>query len=266
MQKTKDMQQLLAIMARLRDPEHGCPWDIKQDFASIAPYTLEEAYEVADAIQRQDYQELRLELGDLLLQVIFHAQMAKEQGLFEFSDVVEGLSEKLVRRHPHVFADSQFASEAEVNDNWEAEKQRERAQKGVTSESVLDHVPVGFPALTRALKLQKKAAKVGFDWDHIQPVIAKIDEELQEVREELAAPQPSKLALEQEVGDLLFAVVNLARHLHLDPEKALRGCNQKFESRFHFIENELRKSQQAIEETSLERLDKLWNKAKSTGL
>lgn len=266
MNKTRDMQQLLAIMARLRDPQHGCPWDVKQNFASIAPYTLEEAYEVADAIERNDYDELRLELGDLLLQVIFHAQMADEQGLFAFPDVVEGLSEKLIRRHPHVFADVQLNTESEVNRNWEAEKQRERDKKGVESKSILDHIPIGLPALTRANKLQKKAAKVGFDWDSLPPVLGKVKEELQEVQDELNAPAPSHEALTQEVGDLLFAVVNLARHLKIDPETALRGCNHKFETRFQFIESELKQKQQGIGQTSLDELESLWQKAKLSGL
>ena len=253
-------------MARLRDPEHGCPWDIKQSFQSIAPYTLEEAYEVADAIQREDFQELRLELGDLLLQVVFHAQIANERQLFDFHDVIEGLSEKLIRRHPHVFTDTQFASESDVHANWEAEKLREKERKGQVNESVLADVPVVLPALTRAAKLQKKAAKVGFDWPDLAPVMGKVSEELDEVREELACEQPRQHALEEEVGDLLFAAVNLARHLKVDPEKALRGCNHKFENRFQFIESELKRNQQNIDEMPLETLESLWQRAKSNGL
>lgn len=258
------MQQLLQIMAKLRDPNGGCPWDIKQDFDSIVPYTLEEAYEVADAIERRDFDELRLELGDLLLQVVFHAQMAKEQQLFDFSDVVAGLNEKLIRRHPHVFASKDFADEAAVHANWEAEKQKERAAKSNAEqqEKLLDSVTLGLPALSRANKLQKKASKVGFDWPTPEPVFDKIKEELDEVAEELTAPELDKTRLEAEIGDLLFAVVNLARHHKIDPEHALRVSNRSFEQRFGYVEEQLTADGRSFEQSNLAEMDALWREAK----
>ena len=261
----KTMEELLHIMSRLRDPENGCPWDVQQNFRSIAPYTIEEAYEVADAIERNDMADLPGELGDLLLQVVFHSQMAKEQGLFSFDDVVAAINEKMIRRHPHVFAAVEFANEADLHTNWEVEKQKERQAKGTQDRSILDAVTVGLPALKRAAKLQKKAAKVGFDWPGPEPIFDKIQEELEEVQQELAASELNPKALEGEVGDLLFAVVNLARHYKIDPEQALRGSNQKFCNRFGFIEQQL--AQQGInpEQASLEQMDALWDKAKSIG-
>lgn len=261
----KSMEELLHIMARLRDPENGCPWDIQQDFRSIAPYTIEEAYEVADAIERNDMAELPGELGDLLLQVVFHSQMAKEQNLFAFEDVVAAINEKMIRRHPHVFAAQEFATEDEVHANWEAEKQKERKAKGAQDGSILDAVTVGLPALKRAAKLQKKAAKVGFDWPSPEPIFDKIQEELEEVQQELAVPAHNQQALEAEVGDLLFAVVNLARHYKIDPEQALRGSNQKFCQRFGYIEQQLAQQELSPEKASLEQMDALWDEAKRKG-
>jgi len=229
------ISRLLRIMAALRTPETGCPWDLEQDFASIAPYTIEEAYEVADAIARGDLGDLREELGDLLLQVVFHARMAEEQEAFDFADVVEALNEKLVRRHPHVFGNARGLTPHGVKELWERIKSQEQAQKSKEpnahhSRSALAGVPVTFPALTRALKLQVKAGNVGFDWRDPFAVLAKIREEIEEIETELA--RNDREAAEAEVGALLFAVVNLARHLDIDPEAALRGTNRKFEHRF----------------------------------
>ena len=260
--KHSSIQSLLEIMARLRDPQSGCPWDIEQDFNSIAPYTIEEAYEVADAIEQKDYQELRLELGDLLLQVVFHAQMAKEQALFDFSDVVAGINEKLIRRHPHVFSDQSFDDAEAVLVNWEAEKQKERHAKGLHQEGLLDSVTLGLPALARACKLQKKASKVGFDWPNPEPVLDKIKEEVEEVEHELQQQPIQQGRLEAEIGDLLFAVVNLARHHKIDPEQALRRSNQSFKDRFGYIESELKRQSLDWSECSLHQLDILWDQAK----
>ena len=259
----KNMTELLEIMRQLRDPECGCPWDIQQNFASIAPYTIEEAYEVADAIQRGDMHDLKDELGDLLLQVIFHAQMADEAELFNYSDVVDTLSEKLVRRHPHVFADLQVDNDLELHERWEQEKQREREKKSVGSdESALDGVTLGIPALMRAQKLQKKAARVGFDWADPEPVFEKISEEIDEVREAMA--NGSQEEREEELGDLLFAVVNLVRQLGLDSETALRKANEKFSRRFRKLEGVVRDSGQSVEERTLEELEAIWQSVKKT--
>ena len=256
-----NMTELLEIMRRLRDPESGCPWDIQQNFSTIAPYTIEEAYEVADAIEREDMHDLKDELGDLLLQVIFHAQMADEAGLFNYSDVVETLSEKLVRRHPHVFADLQVNDDHELHERWEQEKKRERENKSSNSDqSALDGVTLGLPALMRAQKLQKKAARVGFDWADPEPVFDKINEEIDEVRE--AMTKDSYREKEEEVGDLLFAVVNLARQLGLDSETALRKANDKFSGRFRKLENVVRESGKSTEECSLEDLEVVWQSVK----
>jgi len=226
------MNELLDIMRRLRDPQGGCPWDLKQDFASIAPYTIEEAYEVADAIERQAWDELPGELGDLLLQVVFHAQMADEAGLFDFDDVARGIADKLVRRHPHVFAGVHFESPEAQSTAWEADKERERTARGAVS--ALDGVPRGMPELLRARKLQKRAAHVGFDWPSPAPVLDKVREEVDEIEAEIAGADAE--ALEDELGDLLFATVNLARKLGVDPGRALRRANDKFERRFRAME------------------------------
>jgi ATP diphosphatase len=250
-------------MRKLRDPESGCPWDKKQNFTSIAPYTIEEAYEVSDAIERGDMDDLRDELGDLLLQVIFHAQMAEEEQLFDFSDVVAALSDKLIRRHPHVFADKVINEQA-LHLAWEQQKALELKQKKQQESkgtSALDGVTRALPALMRAQKLQKKAALVGFDWNDAGPVFDKIEEELNEVRE--AVKDQSFVEQEEELGDLLFAVVNLTRHLGVDAETALRRGNEKFSRRFKSIEKHLSQRQQCVEETPLQELELLWQQVKA---
>lgn len=259
------VDDLLYLMARLRDPESGCPWDIKQDYASIAPSTLEEAYEVVDAIEKQDFVHLKEELGDLLFQVIFYSQLGKEDGHFEFSGVVSDLVAKLIRRHPHVFPDGTLQSRVDnchslpvdVKARWEAIKQQERNAKGV--KGVLDEVPLNLPALSRAAKLQKRAASVGFDWADVQGPIAKVREELLEVEAELVSGDSQALA--DELGDLLFAVVNIARYMKIDPEQALRHANQKFEYRFNFIEMN---SPQPLEKTTIDEMNRLWELAKTS--
>ncbi len=229
--QSSDIEQLLSIMAKLRDPKDGCPWDIKQSFDSIVPYTLEEAYEVADAIEKQNWLDVKEELGDLLFQVVFYSQMAKEQDLFDFDEVVAGICEKLTRRHPHVFADKQFASEAEVKANWEAEKAKERADKAVDN-SILANVPLAMPALTRADKIQKRCAQFGFDWDSVAPVAEKVVEELDEVMDEFQQVTLDQNRIEEEMGDLLFSVVNLSRHLNVNPERALQKANKNLSADF----------------------------------
>lgn len=257
------IDDLLYLMARLRDPESGCPWDITQDYASIAPSTLEEAYEVVDAIEKQDFDHLKEELGDLLFQVIFYSQLGREEDRFEFAGVVSGLVTKLIRRHPHVFPDGTLRSRVEnrhtlpgdVKARWEAIKQQERAEKG--AQGLLADVPLNLPALSRAAKLQKRAASVGFDWDDVYGPIAKVREELMEVEAELDSGDEA--ALEEELGDLLFAVVNIARYQKIDPEQALRRANQKFEQRFHFIETN---SSRPLASTSIDEMNRLWDEAK----
>jgi nucleoside triphosphate diphosphatase len=231
----RPIDRLLAIMARLRDPERGCPWDKEQDFASIAPYTIEEAYEVADAIERADMGALKDELGDLLLQVLFHARMAEEAGDFAFDDVAAAIADKMVRRHPHVFGDVEIASVAAQNEAWEAHKAAERAQQGGGPQSVVDGVALALPALLRAAKMSRRAARIGFDWPNARAVIPKIVEEIAEVEAELDAGA-SPAALEEEIGDLLFAAANLARKLEVEPETALRRATAKFERRFRQVE------------------------------
>ncbi len=254
------IDRLLEIMRRLRDPEGGCPWDVEQDFATIAPYTIEEAYEVADAIERQAWDELKGELGDLLFQSVFHAQMAQEAGHFGFQDVVQAISDKMVQRHPHVFGDegNDFSAEDQV-DRWEAVKAAERAAKQETR--VLDGVAVGLPALLRAVKLQKRAARVGFDWPSTDQVIDKIIEEAKEVVE--ARDHLTQDEVEEEIGDLLFVVANLARHLGVEPEAALRRTNAKFIRRFNAVESELLKLGKRPSESSLEEMDGLWEAVKT---
>jgi nucleoside triphosphate diphosphatase len=266
MTPSRDIARLLEIMAALRTPGSGCPWDLAQDFATIAPYTIEEAYEVADAIARGDLHDLRDELGDLLLQVVFHARMAQEQGAFDFGDVVQALTEKLVRRHPHVFGDAHGLTPKAVEGLWERIKAQERAEKAQRQSraeptGALAGVPVALPALTRALKLQDKAGKVGFDWNDPLAVLAKIREEADEIEAELAAGQ--RAAAAAEVGDLLFAVVNLARHLDVDPEATLRATNAKFERRFAAIERALAERGKSPQTATLAEMDALWNEAKA---
>ncbi|HXH04678.1 MAG TPA: nucleoside triphosphate pyrophosphohydrolase [Candidatus Competibacteraceae bacterium] len=251
------IDELIELMTRLRDPENGCPWDRAQTYRTIVPYTLEEAHEVAEAIEREDYAELKAELGDLLFQVVFYAQMAKEEGRFDFEAVARAITDKMIRRHPHVFGDRSYASLDEQKADWERIKQTE---KGGEPQSVLDGVPASLPALTRALKLQKKAARVGFDWGAAEPVLDKIEEEIRELRAEIAAGQTARAAAE--LGDLLFAVVNLARHLRADPEQALRDTNRKFERRFQRIEHWLAERGRTPEESTLEEMDALWERAK----
>jgi nucleoside triphosphate diphosphatase len=273
MTPSRDIARLIEIMAALRTPGSGCPWDLEQNFATIAPYTIEEAYEVADAIVRGDLDDLRDELGDLLLQVVFHARMAQEQGAFDFGDVVQALTEKLVRRHPHVFGDAGGLTPKAVEGLWERikaqerEQKQERAQKspGLGREGAagaLAGVPVGLPALTRALKLQAKAGKVGFDWNDPLAVLAKIREEADEIEAELAAG--SRAAAAAELGDLLFAMVNLARHLDVDPEATLRAANRKFEQRFAAIERALADRGKTPQAATLEEMEALWNAAKAS--
>jgi len=264
------LDDLLHLMARLRDPQHGCPWDLRQDYASIVPHTLEEAYEVADAIARRDFPQLRDELGDLLFQVVYYSQLGREDGHFDFAQVVDGITRKLVRRHPHVFPDGDLhgpldlprLDEATIKRRWEEIKAEERAEKVAAPEqlSLLDDVPAALPALSRAAKLQKRAANVGFDWADATPVVAKIQEELDEVREAMANGQAAQVA--EEVGDLLFVMVNLARHLQVDAEDALRQANAKFERRFRFIEEALKAQDRSPQEASLEEMDALWDAAK----
>ncbi|WP_136637532.1 nucleoside triphosphate pyrophosphohydrolase [Pseudooceanicola onchidii] len=255
------MEQLLTIMRRLRDPDTGCPWDIEQTFATIAPYTIEEAYEVADAIERGSPQELKGELGDLLFQAVFHAQMAEDQGLFTFQDVVAEISRKMIDRHPHVFGDeSRDKSADQQTVDWETVKAAERAAKG--AQGVLDDVAVGLPALLRALKLQKRAARVGFDWPSTNEVLAKIQEEaaeLVEARDTLGLDE-----IEDEMGDLLFVMANLARHMKVDPEAALRRANAKFTRRFAAIEAGLAARGKSPADSTLDEMDALWNEAKAT--
>jgi ATP diphosphatase len=260
---SRDISRLIEIMAALRTPGSGCPWDLEQTFETIAPYTLEEAYEVADAIGRHDLTELRDELGDLLLQVVFHARMAQEQGSFAFGDVVQAITEKLIRRHPHVFGDAESRTPEAVKGLWDRIKAEERAAKagGTGPESALDGVPVALPALTRALKLQQKAGKVGFDWNDPRAVLAKIREEADEI--EAALDQLASMDAAAEVGDLLFAVVNLARHLDADPEAVLRMTNRKFERRFAAIEKALAARGKTPSQASLAEMDALWDEAKA---
>ena len=267
MTPSREIGRLIEIMAALRNPKTGCPWDLEQNFATIAPYTLEEAYEVADAIARADLADLKEELGDLLLQVVFHARMAEEQGAFDFGNVVHSITEKLIRRHPHVFADDNSHTPQAVEGLWERiktqEKEEKAARNGVGSRSALAGVPVALPATTRALKLQQKASKVGFDWNDPHAVLRKIREEADEIEAELGSGQADSSAAAAEVGDLLFATVNLARHLGADPEALLRQTNQKFERRFAAIEGALATKGKAPQDASLAEMDALWEAAKA---
>jgi nucleoside triphosphate diphosphatase len=271
MQASKDISRLIEIMAALRTPVTGCPWDLEQDFASIKPYTIEEAYEVADAIERNDMDDLCEELGDLLLQVVFHARMAEEAGEFSFGDVVEAITKKMIRRHPHVFDRSDADTPGAVKAQWDAikaeekrERSERRAARGITEDfkaGFLGGVDRHLPALTEALKLQERAAKVGFDWSTPEPILDKIEEEVAELREALAAGQPDRVA--DELGDLIFALVNIGRHVKADPEMALRGTNTKFRRRFSHIETELEAAGETLEAATLERMEELWQSAKA---
>lgn len=292
-----EIAELIAVMAALRAPVTGCPWDLEQDFASIAPYTIEEAYEVADAIARRDLVDLKEELGDLLLQVVYHARLAEEKGAFAFADVVRGITDKMVRRHPHVFGDETARTSGMAKDAWERIKAQEKAARaaariaaGQTSASeakgLLDDVPVGMAALTRAIKLQDKAAKVGFDWPSLAPVLDKLKEEIGELEEAIGGAEPTggattsrtvlaydnrlggegpapTAAIEEEFGDLLFVMANVARHLKLDPETALRRANDKFKRRFAFIEAELARRGKTPAQSNLEEMDSIWNEVRA---
>ncbi|WP_416897162.1 MAG: nucleoside triphosphate pyrophosphohydrolase [Minwuia sp.] len=256
--------RLLEVMARLRDPQTGCPWDVEQTFATIAPYTIEEAYEVADAIQREDLSDLKGELGDLLFQVVFHSRMAEEAGAFAYDDVAGHIADKMIKRHPHVFGNQEGIDSAGAQTlNWEAQKAAERAEKAKQDgrrESALDGVALGLPALTRAEKLQKRASRVGFDFPDVGPVVGKIVEELDEVQAELDAGDDVRLA--EEIGDLLFAVTNLARFRKIDPEAALRGANDRFAKRFRAVEAGLERDGKRPQDATLEEMDRHWNAAK----
>ncbi|GAB6264109.1 nucleoside triphosphate pyrophosphohydrolase [Photobacterium sp. R1] len=261
MSEKAPINTLQAIMAKLRDPDGGCPWDLQQDFASIVPHTLEEAYEVADAIAEENWAEVKEELGDLLFQVIFYSQLGKEQGLFEFDDIVSGINNKLIRRHPHVFADQRFEDEAAIHANWEAEKAKERAEKGL-DDSILANIPKAMPALNRADKIQKRCARYGFDWLTLGPVVEKVQEEMDEVMAEAHQAIPDQDRIEEEIGDLLFAVVNLSRHLKVKPEMALHRANRKFERRFREVEQSVLEQGKRVDTCSLDELDAEWEKVK----
>ncbi|MDR6635954.1 ATP diphosphatase [Phyllobacterium sp. 1468] len=271
MKPSRDITRLLEIMAALRTPVTGCPWDLEQDFKSIAPYTLEEAFEVIDAIERNDIDDLREELGDLLLQVVFHARMAEELKAFDFGDVVQAITHKMIRRHPHVFGEEAARGAGMAKGMWDKIKAEEKAERRerraalnpglAEADGFLDDIPHGFPALMRALKLQQKAAKVGFDWSEAAPILNKIEEEISELKEAIASGD--RQDTEEEYGDLLFAMVNLGRHLRLEPESALRGTNEKFRKRFHYIERKLAEQQQSLDAATLEEMEALWQEAKT---
>lgn len=256
----RSLATLKAIMAALRTPVTGCPWDLEQSFETIAPYTIEEAYEVADAIQSGDRKHMCEELGDLLLQPVYHAQMAAEEGAFTLEDVIEGVNRKMIRRHPHVFGDDTARSAGVAKGFWEANKAKERADKSETPKRVLDGIPVALPGLTRAVKLQTKAAKVGFDWPHVEHVYDKLAEEIEELKQ---APDDERAG---ELGDLLFVIANLARHYGIDPEVALRSANAKFERRFGYIEDRLEEAGKSVSQSDLAEMDGLWDEAKAQGL
>ncbi len=256
----RSINTLRSIMAGLRTPVTGCPWDLEQSFETIAPYTIEEAYEVADAIQSGDRKHLCEELGDLLLQPIYHAQIASEEGSFTLDDVIEGVNCKMINRHPHVFGDDKARSAGVSKGFWEANKAKEREAKGETPKRILDGVPLALPGLTRALKLQAKAAKVGFDWPHVDHVYDKLAEEITELKD---APENMRA---EELGDLLFVMANLARHYGIDPEAALRGANAKFERRFQFIEDRLTEAGKSPAQSDLVEMDALWDESKVQGL
>ncbi|MEM8574107.1 MAG: nucleoside triphosphate pyrophosphohydrolase [Pseudomonadota bacterium] len=261
--ETYTLADLLAVMARLRDPETGCPWDVKQSFETIAPYTIEEAYEVADAIQRGDKAGLKDELGDLLLQVVYHAQMASEEGSFSFDEVADAITRKMIRRHPHVFEDTSRRDAFLGSGLWEQIKAEEKAERGEATDhtSILNDVPVGMPGLTRAAKLQKRAADVGFDWSEVGLIIGKVEEELAELKEAIASGEP-QARIADEFGDVAFVLANVGRRLGLDPESALRGTCAKFIRRFKFMEAALAAEGRSPKEADLDEMEALWNAAK----
>ncbi|MFH1797634.1 MAG: nucleoside triphosphate pyrophosphohydrolase [Pseudomonadota bacterium] len=272
MQPSNDIARLLEIMTALRTPGTGCPWDLEQNFATIAPYTIEEAYEVSDAIARNDMTDLRDELGDLLLQVVFHSRMAQEAGEFEFGDVVTAITSKMIRRHPHVFGDADARAAGSAKGQWDRIKAEEKVEKRAAriargqdpedhGKGFLDGIPVALPALTRALKLQQKAATVGFDWGEAAPILDKIEEEIGELRAAMASNRLAEIA--DEFGDVIFAIVNLGRHMGVDPEAALAGTNEKFRSRFHYVEKALSQANSDLKDASLEEMEDLWQEAKT---
>jgi len=257
------IDKLRWIMSQLRDPDTGCPWDIKQNFASITAHTIEEAYEVVDAIEQNDFVELNKELGDLLFQVIFYSELGQEQNLFNFDSVVESICEKLIRRHPHVFSNADLNSDAQIKANWENEKAKERQAKNQQEDlSILADIPNNLPALSQAAKIQKRCSHVGFDWDDINDVFAKVEEEVLEVKEELDAKNINQKALSEEIGDLMFAVVNLCRHVKEDPETLLRRANKKFSKRFHGVEAQVNESGKSFTEHNLSELENYWQEVK----
>ncbi|MES0808950.1 nucleoside triphosphate pyrophosphohydrolase [Roseibium sp. SCPC15] len=273
MKPSREISRLIEIMAALRTPVTGCPWDLEQNFETIAPYTLEEAYEVADAIAQNDLVNLREELGDLLLQVVYHARMAEEEEAFDFGDIVEGITKKMIRRHPHVFGDENGEKAEHVKGIWERIKAEEKAEKKAERDALgiserqkgyLDEVPFAFPALQEADKLQRRASKVGFDWNDARLVLAKIREETHELDEELSRTSPDKNRITDELGDTLFALANLARHLDIDPEEALRRTNRKFRRRFSAIEEHAERMDTTLEAMNLDEMENAWQAAKST--
>lgn len=265
------MEKLNWIMSQLRHPETGCPWDLKQTFDSLIPYTIEEAYEVAQAIEDKDYVDLKSELGDLLFQVVFYAQLGKEQSLFDFNDVIDTVCDKLISRHPHVFSDAQFDSEQQIKQNWEKQKAAERQSKDAQNTSVLDDIPLAIPAISRAYKIQKRASSVGFDWPDVHGAFDKVSEEIEEVKSELALNIDNASlkdsdnidAIADELGDLYFALTNVTRHLGLNPEQVIKAANKKFEKRFRQVEQIASENNAEISNTSLDQLDTWWEQAKS---
>ena len=258
------IEQLLSIMQRLRDPVSGCPWDKQQTFESIVPFTIEETYEVADAIARKDMADIKDELGDLLFQVVFYGQLGVEQQAFSFDDIAQGISDKLIRRHPHVFSDNKVQSNQELSKQWDDIKAQERIKAGKDTDlSVLAHIPSGITPLLKAHKIQKQCAKVGFDWPTLDPVVDKIKEEIQEVMDEVEVTNPNQEAIEEEIGDLLFSVVNLARHLNVNSESALIKANHKFEQRFRQVERTLVSQKSSIQTADLDAMEAAWQRIKS---
>lgn len=255
-----NIQDFITIIAKLRDPNGGCPWDLKQNYQTMIPHLLEESYEVVEAIEQNNTENLKEELGDLLLQVIFLCQLAQEEQKFNFTDVVQSVCEKIIRRHPHVFGESKANNEEEALQNWNQVKSEEYQNAG--HQSILDNIPYAFPALMRAEKLQKRCSKKGFDWNNINAVFAKVEEELQEVQQELNKPQPQQDKIEEEMGDLFFACVNLSRHLNCQAEQTLRQANLKFEKRFRFVEQQLKAQNKSLDESHLAEMDYWWEQVK----
>ena len=262
----QSIEKLIEIMQSLRDPENGCPWDLEQDFQSLIPYTIEEAYEVADAIEQNDLEDIKGELGDLLFQIVFYSQLGKEQSAFDFNDVAETISDKLIRRHPHVFSDAKIKNSEEQTKEWEKIKQQEREIKSIKNSSelsILDDVSRALPSLMRSEKLQKRAAREGFDWPNIQDVMLKVNEELNEVHQELDADVQDKEKIEEEIGDLFFSCINLSRHAGLDAEQCVRKANLKFERRFRELEKTAKNKGLQVSEINIDDLEKLWQEVKS---